>query len=319
MEYKAETKKCQNCKNDFTIEPDDFSFYEKMDVNSLDLCFQCGMSQLTSLRNERIVYWDKCYKCGEKTMSLYGDDSHKIIYCHDCWWGDNWDGLDYGLDYDESKPLIEQIKNLQNKVPREALIVLNSTNCNYGNNIRDSKDCYFSFLIANSEHLLYSMWIVGAKDCMDNHKVVDSELVIHSVDVANCYKSAYLHDSSDCSFCYFSYDLKGCNNCLFCSNLRNKSYYIRNKKVNKEEYKKEFEKVFDGSFTTFKKAITEYKNVQEMAIHRFAFFLKTENSIGNYLQNCNNSYRCFDGVNCQDVRNVASILYSKDTHYSYAI
>ena len=25
----AETKNCQNCKNDFTIEPEDFAFYEK--------------------------------------------------------------------------------------------------------------------------------------------------------------------------------------------------------------------------------------------------------------------------------------------------
>lgn len=26
----SETKNCQNCKSDFIIEPDDFSFYEKI-------------------------------------------------------------------------------------------------------------------------------------------------------------------------------------------------------------------------------------------------------------------------------------------------
>lgn len=51
-----EVRNCANCKNDFTIEPDDFSFYEKMKVAPLFLCFQCAMSRLTSLRNERIVY-----------------------------------------------------------------------------------------------------------------------------------------------------------------------------------------------------------------------------------------------------------------------
>jgi hypothetical protein len=32
MEYTPENKICQNCKGDFTIEPDDFGFYEKMNV-----------------------------------------------------------------------------------------------------------------------------------------------------------------------------------------------------------------------------------------------------------------------------------------------
>ena len=27
-----ETKSCQNCKNDFIIEPDDFAFYDKIKV-----------------------------------------------------------------------------------------------------------------------------------------------------------------------------------------------------------------------------------------------------------------------------------------------
>jgi hypothetical protein len=319
MEYKEENRVCQNCKKDFTIEIDDFSFYEKMKVLSPGLYFECGMSRLTSLRNERIIYWNKCKKCGDKTMSLYHPDSDYIVYCHSCWWKDEWDGLNYGFDYDDSKLLIEQINNLQKKVPREAVIVLNSTNCDYGNNIRDSKDCYFCFLIAGSEHVFYSMWMVNSKDCMEDHKVVDSELVIYSVDVANSYKSAYLHDSSDCSFCYFSYDLKGCNNCLFCSNLRNKSYCFKNKQLTKEEYQKEFEKIFNGSFETFKKAIDEYKNIQITAIHRFSFSLKTTESIGNYLQNCNKSHWCFDGVNSQQVRNVASILYSKDSCFSYSV
>ena len=38
MEYKSETKTCQNCKNDFIIEPDDFSFYEKMKVPAPTFC-----------------------------------------------------------------------------------------------------------------------------------------------------------------------------------------------------------------------------------------------------------------------------------------
>ncbi len=256
----------------------------------------------------------------KKTMSLYNPDSPYVVYCHDCWWGDGWEGSNYGFDYKESMSLIEQINDLQKKVPREALIILNSSNCNYGNNIRNSKNCYFCFLVSDSsENLLYSMWMVAVKDCMEDHKVLNSELVVHSVDTVNSYKSAFLQDSSDCSFCYFSYDLKSCNNCLFCYNLRNKSYCIRNSQVTKEEYQKEYEKVFDGSFQTLSRSVNEYKKIREGAIHRFGLFLKSNDSVGNYLQNCDKSYWCFDGVETQNVRYVASILYSKNTQFSYSI
>jgi hypothetical protein len=33
----SETRICQNCKKDFTIEPDDFGFYEKMKVRSVEV------------------------------------------------------------------------------------------------------------------------------------------------------------------------------------------------------------------------------------------------------------------------------------------
>ncbi|MCX6721782.1 MAG: zinc-ribbon domain containing protein [Candidatus Staskawiczbacteria bacterium] len=36
-----ETKKCQNCKKDFVIETDDFTFYEKMGVQPPVSCPDC--------------------------------------------------------------------------------------------------------------------------------------------------------------------------------------------------------------------------------------------------------------------------------------
>jgi hypothetical protein len=312
-------KKCSECGNSFAVLESDLSFYQKMKVNVPDLCPQCGVQRMAALRNERILYRRKCDKCGREVISLYHSDAPYKVYCHDCWWSDKWEGLEFGVRYDSSKPLIEQFNRLQELVPREALIILNSTNSDYGNNIRESKDCYFSFLIATSEKVLYSMWMVGDKECMDDHKVVDSELVLHSVDIAKSYRSAYLQDSSDCSECYFSYDLKGCNHCLFSYNLRNKSYLVRNKQVTKEEYEEEIGKVLNGSFKSFLEAQNEYTRLKAQALRRFAFILKSSNVTGNYLQNCGKSIWCFDGVEDEEVRYVASILYSKNTLYSYSI
>ena len=40
---KSETRNCQNCKKDFIIEPDDFSFYEKIKVPAPTFCPECRM------------------------------------------------------------------------------------------------------------------------------------------------------------------------------------------------------------------------------------------------------------------------------------
>ena len=66
MNDNTEKRICQNCRKDFIIEPGDFGFYEKMEVLAPIFCPQCGLNKLTLLRNERIVYWDECDKCGKK-------------------------------------------------------------------------------------------------------------------------------------------------------------------------------------------------------------------------------------------------------------
>jgi len=41
MEYQSENRICQNCKSDFIIELEDFSFYEKMKVPAPTFCPYC--------------------------------------------------------------------------------------------------------------------------------------------------------------------------------------------------------------------------------------------------------------------------------------
>ncbi len=40
---KEETKTCQNCKKEFQIEPEDFAFYEKINVPPPTFCPECRM------------------------------------------------------------------------------------------------------------------------------------------------------------------------------------------------------------------------------------------------------------------------------------
>ena len=51
MEYQSQTKNCQNCKKDFVIEPDDFSFYEKMKVPPPTFCSEYRWSDKWDFRD----------------------------------------------------------------------------------------------------------------------------------------------------------------------------------------------------------------------------------------------------------------------------
>ena len=39
---------------------------------------------------------------------MYKPESKAVVYSPDVWWSDEWDPLDYGLDFDFSSPFFEQ-------------------------------------------------------------------------------------------------------------------------------------------------------------------------------------------------------------------
>lgn len=315
-----ETKSCQNCRKDFTLTPDDFSFFKMMEVDPPGLCPDCGLGRMMALRNERTLYKGICAKCSKSTLSLYAPGSPYIVYCHDCWWADSWDPGAYAMEYDQGRPLFDQVLELRAKVPREALIIVNSPGCDFGNNIRDSKNCYFCFLMSFGEDVYYSMWVVDAKNCIDNRRMLDGcQLVAHSINISRCYRSTYLQDSSDCNDCHFSFDLRGCNNCIFSYNLRNKSYCINNEQFSKEEYERRAKEILNGSYTNLQQSLKKYEEVKQKALRRYAVTLRCTEVVGNYLNGCNECNWIFDGVNDEDCRYVASILNAKNVLYSYSV
>ncbi len=70
------TVSCQSCKALFTIEPDDFGFYEKVGVPAPKDCPVCRQ------------LWDgNCAKCGAGFRTSYSPEQQKEykIYCETCY------------------------------------------------------------------------------------------------------------------------------------------------------------------------------------------------------------------------------------------
>lgn len=233
-----ETRNCQNCKKDFTIEQEDFSFYEKMKVPAPTWCPECRLVRRLTFNNTWTLFWRNCDDCKERTLSEYSPEADIKVYCQKCWWSDSWDGTEYAMGYDESRPFLEQVKELNNKTPFVALESNYSTlkNSEYTNSIAWSKDCFMVFWADYCESTYYSSVLNGVKYSLDCLRAKDAELCYESIGVNKCYRTFFSEECDACVDVWFSRNCYNCTNCFGCVNLRGASYCIFNVKYSKEEY-----------------------------------------------------------------------------------
>lgn len=276
------------------------------------------MRTLMAFRNEWKLYKRKCDATGQDIISAYPPDSPFKVYNNTTWWGDSWDPLEYGRDYDPSRSFFEQYKELQLQVPREGTSIFNSENCDYNSHTRQSKNCFLNSLVARCEDTHYSYWVVENKDVLDSMYTNKSTLCYFCSDVNNCYNCVMLQESSDCNDCFFSYQLKGCSNCIFSSNLVNASYRIFNKPCTKEEFETTKKKLLSGSWTAWQEAVTEFLKMRAETTQQNVHMLNSENATGDHIYNCKDCEYCFDSFNSEDCANSISLDDSKDIHSSYS-
>ncbi|KKP97183.1 MAG: hypothetical protein US04_C0001G0686 [Candidatus Nomurabacteria bacterium GW2011_GWD2_36_14] len=292
----SESRICQNCKQNFVIEPDDFSFYEKIKVPPPTFCPECRTIRRLCWRNEMSLFRRKCDVPGHKEMliSFYPPEEKLVIYDSKSWWGDGWDALSYGREYDFSKSFFEQWKELRDVFPLQHLSNSNATNSDYCNIAEDSKNSYMSSGSWKIEQTHYSNRIFFTKDSSDLYIVQNSELCYDDVMCSDCYHLMYSLNCKNCVDSYFLYDCIGCTDCFGCSNLRNKSYCIWNEQFSREEYKSRLEEMNLMDFNVIEKFKLHFKEIYLKSIHRFATQIKCVNSTGENLNGVKNCKSCFD-------------------------
>ncbi|MFA6177700.1 MAG: hypothetical protein WC694_02280 [Candidatus Paceibacterota bacterium] len=234
----AETKVCKNCQKDFTIEPEDFNFYEKIKVPAPTWCPECRMIRRMSSINWWSLFCRNCDKCKKRTLSMYPSTQKIIVYCQSCWWADDWDGTEYAMDYNHNRSFLAQWKELSEKTPYVALesTYLTLKNCEYCNALAYSKNCTLITAADYCENVYFSSILNGAKDTADSLRIFGSELCYESIGQRKCYHTFYSQECDDCNEVYFSRNCYGCMSCVGCVNLRGASYRIFNVQYTKEEY-----------------------------------------------------------------------------------
>ncbi|MBU0529122.1 hypothetical protein KKF86_05115 [bacterium] len=305
-------RKCKQCSTGFEITDEENRLYKKFGVEPTGLCFDCDQKSRLCFRNERVLYQRKCDLTGRQIVSIYAPDKPYIIYNNEDWYGDSWDALDYGQDFDPNRPLFDQLKELQLKVPRPPLVNVNNENSEYCNMCVDNKNCYLVFGGDYNEDVLYGTLCMKNKNSMDIDLSNNNELCYMMGDTIGSYGCQFAFDSKNCKNCYYVSDCSNCNECILSTNLSNKSYCIENKQYSKEEYFEKKSQMLTGSYQKQQELFRKFKELFDSRIVKYSHQINCQNCTGDYIKNAKNCINCFDTAECEDIRNGILMYGAKD-------
>ncbi len=314
-----ETRVCQNCENQFTIEPEDFAFYEKIKVPSPIWCPECRSARRFAWRNVWHLYKRQETRTGQEILSFVPPESPLKIYDKDFWHSDGWDPLVYGREIDWSRPFLAQVHELFLETPFPHANVQSITNCEYCANASFSKNCYFSHGLAHTEDCAYVIWDESSKHCIDSHMTNHCEFCYGNVNMARCYQTFFSMNCEDCRDVLFSKDCVGCSDCVGCVGLRSKSYCIFNIPYRKEEYATRVRELDLGSYGAFEKCRQRTNEVWLRFPVKFMQGLQNLNVSGDYVYHSKNAHYCYRVTGAEDVKYCVNLLAgpAKDC-YDYA-
>ena len=308
MNNNNENRICQNCKQDFIIEPEDFNFYEKMKVPAPTFCPLCRAQRRFAFRNERKLFKVKNHFTGQDIFSLYPAESGRKIITQEEWYGDSWDAMEYAREIDFSRPFLQQVLELEKEIPIYNLNCKLMVNSPYSGNATALKNCYLCFHSNYSEDCMYGSANDYCSDCVDTSHIQHSERCYDSFWLEKCYKCHFSVICSDSFNLFLCRSCIGCTNCFGCMGLRKASYCIYNKQYTKEQYEKEIEKMKLNTLSGLLKAREKARAFWFTRPVKNHQGLKNLNSTGSYVSNCknvNDSYLILESENLRYCQNMA--------------
>jgi hypothetical protein len=315
MTMNKETKVCQNCRGSFVIEPDDFTFYAKMQVPAPTWCPQCRLLRRLQFRNETTLYTRTCALCKKSVVSMYNPKSPYTIYCESCYNSDQWDAYTYGVPYDPARPFMDQLGELFRAVPKMTLFADQrrpSVRSEYVNYAGLHKDCYLLFNATDCENSMYSRGLRYSRETLD---VYFGQGLERCYECVNAVKSTGVHFAKNATACIdsmFIENASGLQNCFGCVNLRNKSYYFFNEPLEKEEWERRVGEI-RGSYAKLVAAAKRFDAFALQFPHRENSNIKAVDCVGDYLFQSKGMKNCFEATDSENCTEAFSVIKVKDS------
>src|SRR6185295_14322333 len=160
---------------------------KKFPIPAPTLCPECRLQRRMSFRNERSLYHRKCDLTGKQIVSMHSESKPITVYDQEEWWGDRWDALEYGREFDFAKTFSEQFAELYQAVPHISLYTNNVENSYYTSYTLNVKNCYLLFGGANDEDVMYGHFISYSKYILDASSLYSCELCYEGTSSEKCY------------------------------------------------------------------------------------------------------------------------------------
>jgi len=267
-----------------------------------------------AFRNEMSLYHRKCDKSGKQMISMYSPENPLVIYDQKIWWSDDWDAMEYGRDYDFTKPFFEQYKELQKVVPRMSLNNIQPENSDYANLALGNKNCYLVFTADYNEDSAYLRFAVKNFKCFDGDFVDNSIECYECVEIDNCNRCSFTEKAKNCSDLIFCYNMTGCDACIGCANLIRKKNCIFNEQLTDEEFGKRKKELALNTHSGLKKFEKEYQRFFEKRPRKYLDVLNCENCLGDHLSDSKNAYLCYDSKRLEDCRYIINCWDAKSCY-----
>lgn len=307
-EIKFSTSKCQSCSKDFVISEQESNFYLKFGLPSPNECPLCRKEKREKWMTTAKYLDVNCISCGKDLITSYTSTEGRPTVCFNCRKEYKERNPEISMEYTEGnflKNLTDLIKTVPiatkeiNYSPSHAENSYRSNEISFSKNSFHSYDLSKCFDSVDIQHAISCTNSVGLTFC---NRCENSLECIHSSGLYNC---AYCTDSRDCKNSYFLDNCRGCSDCYGSSGLRNKRYYIFNKKYSEKDYKNEITNLLSRSVTEQKKKVEEvFRDVP----------IPERQQVGNcedchYGTNIESSTSCYYAINCRYNENCGYIWH----------
>ncbi len=287
-------KTCKKCQQDFEIIDWDKTFLQKINAPEPTLCPDCRSQRRKAHINQIFLFERKCDATQKSIVTNYPPDNPLKVFSQEYWFGDGWDAMQYGREFDFNRPFFEQFDELNKAVPRPALFTdyTRDENSAYTNYAGKNRNCYLIFDSDENQNCYYSFGVNSSLDSGDCYRVIKLELCYEAIDSNNCYNCSYIQNCENCADSVFLQNCVGCKNCYFSSNLIQKENYLNNKPASADEIKSLKEKL--GSFEFIGAKKIEFDDYKKKFPQKFQHGFHNENVTGDY------NFRCKDAQNTYD-------------------
>ncbi len=314
-----EKRNCQNCKNPFTVEPEDFAFYQKMAVPPPTFCPECRMIRRAIFFSNRTLFRAKDALTGKEIFSGLPPGTPIKIYDKEYWWSDAWDPMAYGRDYDFSRPFFAQFRDLMYDVPWPSRQVQRLINSDYSNNAGDLKNCYLCFDTGLCEDSAYLVNGNNNKNCFDTTTSGKGELNYDSLLIEACFQTFFSYACEECRNVWLSRNCVGCSDCFGCANLRHKQYYIFNQPYTKESYAEELKRMNLGSHMELATARERAHDVWRTHPYKYMFGYRNAGVTGDWMMHAKNVRHSFNVTETEDSAFCQNILMGVKDSYDFTV